>query len=158
MTNRDVYKLVVQGCLGGDHLLRDEDAFARDLSEEWEQLHPCDARGEALQPIHPSRRVARLHLAVCKARGLPLRELTRLLLDQPLKKGRQEALAWAWASVLHSARVGEIPFTYDELAEIRLSDAIGHHSVQYGPASYRILNDTGTSSMRQFLRDAGIRS
>jgi hypothetical protein len=156
MTIRDLHKLVYQGCFGGDHLLREPDAFALGLADEWDRLGPSGTTGAALQRVHPSGRVARLHLGPCKARGLSLRELTQQLLGQPLKQGHRDAFEWAWATVLHCARIGEIPFPYSELAQIQLSDEIGHHSPNYGFAAYRILNDAGHPSMREYLYQTGI--
>ncbi len=156
MTAGDLRKLVYQGCFGGDHLLRDPSAFARALAEEWDGVISLGSREMALQPVHPSGRVARLHLGPCKAMGLSCAEMTRLLVDQPLKRGRQDAYEWAWAAVLHSARMGEIPFSVGELTDVELSGQIGHHSANYGPAAYRILNDTGYPATRELLCRAGI--
>jgi len=156
MTIRDLHKLVYQACFGGDHLLRNPDAFVSGFTMEWDHL-PINASREAvLQPIHPSGGVARIHLSSCKAMGLSQHDLSQLLLSQPFKSGRREAYEWAWAMVLHSARSGEIPFSYDQLGQIRLSDEIAHHSTDYGPAAYRIVNDLGHRPTREALCRLGI--
>ena len=151
MTVRDLHKLVVQACFGGDHLLRNPDAFVNSFATEWDRL-PSDATDEtALQFIHPSGRVARIHLAPCKAMGLSCHDLSQFLLSQPFKSGDREACEWAWAMILQSARSGEIPFAYEQLTSVRLSDEITHHSPDYGPAAYRIINDMGHGPTREFL-------
>ena len=156
MTAQDLHKLVVQGCLGGDHLLRDANRFASELSIEWDELPSQGATQGALQRIHPSGRVARLHLAPCKASGISRRDVTQLLLAQPLKAGHREAFEWAWATILHCARTQDIPFSVDQLAPVRASDDAGHHSADYGFASYRILNNIGHGATKDALCRLGI--
>ena len=156
MTVRDLHKLVYQACYGGDHLLRNPDDFVTGLAKEWDRLPGNAHAGAALQPIHPSGRVARLHLDPCKAMGLSYYALSRLLLSQPLKSGNCEAYEWAWAMVLHSARSGEISFAPDALAHVRPSDEVTHHSPNYGPAAYRILNNLGHGPTRELLCRLGI--
>jgi len=156
MTVRDLHKLVVQGCFGGDHLLRSPDAFVDGFAMEWDRLTNDASQETALQPIHPSGRVARIHLGPCKAMGLSHHDLSRFLLSQPSKSGHREACEWAWAMVLHSARSGEIPFSYDQLTQLRLSDEITHHSPDYGPAAYRIVNNLGYGPTREYLCRLGI--
>jgi len=156
MTACDLHKLVVQGCLGGDHLLRDADRFAAELSTEWDGLSSQGSTQDVLQRIHPSGRVARLHLAPCKARGITRRDVSQLLLSQPLKAGYQESFEWAWASVFHCARNLDIPFTVDQLMQIRANDEVGHHSARYGFTSYRILNNIGYGSTKDALFRLGI--
>jgi len=152
----DLHKLVIQACFGGDHLLRNPDAFRDGFASEWDGL-PIDTPYEdALQPIHPSSGVARIHLGACKAMGLSRDALLKLLLSQPLKSGRQETCEWAWAMVLQSARFGEIPFSYDQLAQIRLADEMTHHSPGYGPAAYRMINDMGHGPTLERLCHLGI--
>jgi len=156
MTVRDLHKLVSQSCFGGDHLLRNSDSFVKDLATEWDGLTDGDLRGDVLQRIHPLGRVARLHLGPCKAMGLSHYDLSRLLLAQPMKEGRHESFEWAWATILHSARVEEIPFTYDQLVAVQPKDEMGHHSPEYGKASYRILNNLGHPPTRETLCRLGI--
>ncbi|MFC2078587.1 hypothetical protein ACFLSZ_01250 [Candidatus Bipolaricaulota bacterium] len=157
MTVRDLHKLVYQACFGGDHLLRNPTAFVSSLETEWDHLSIAASSGTALQPIHPSGRLARIHLGPCKAMGISRHDLSQLLLSQPLKGGHHEAYEWAWAAVLHCARSGEIPFSHDQLLQIRLSDEICHHSPDYGPAAYRIVTDIGHGPTREFLCRLGIR-
>lgn len=156
MTARDLHKLVLQGCLGGDHLLRDPDKFALDLSAEWDGLSSRGSTQEALQCIHPSRRVARLHLSPCKARGISQRDVSQLLLSQPLKAGQHEAFEWAWATILHCARRRDIPFSVDQLMRIQADGKVEHHSVDYGFASYRIVNNIGHGPTKDVLCRLGI--
>ncbi|MFC2082891.1 hypothetical protein ACFLSG_02485 [Candidatus Bipolaricaulota bacterium] len=157
MTTRDLHKLVYQACFGGDHLLRNPDSFKDNLAMEWNRLPTHASQDPPLQPIHPSGRLARIHLGPCKAMGLSLRDVSQLLLSQPLKAGHREAYEWAWAMVLHCARSGEIPFLYDQLLQIGLSDEISHHGPDYGLAAYRIVNDIGHGPTREFLCRLGIR-
>ena len=156
MTVRDLHKLVSQACFGGDHLLRSPDNFVKELANEWDGLSGDGLLGPALQRIHPLGRVARLHLGPCKAMGLSHYDLSRLLLAQPLKDGHRESYEWAWAMILHSARAEEIPFSYDQLATVQPTDEIGHHSAEYGPAAYRILNNLGHGPTQETLCRLGI--
>ena len=151
MTVHDLHKLVYQACFGGDHLLRNRDAFMDGFAMEWDRLTNDASQETALQPIHPSGRVARIHLGPCKAMGLSHHELSQFLLSQPFRSGHREAYEWAWTTVLHSARSGEIAFSYDQLTRIRLSDEITHHSPDYGPAAYRIVNDLSHGPTREYL-------
>ncbi len=154
MTAQDLHKLVAQACLGGDHLLHNAAAFREGLAREWDRRK--DGEGESdsspLQIIHPAGRVARLHLGSCHARGIARQDVERFLLTQPMRAGSSEAMAWAWASVLHSARRAEIPFSLEELSEVRPSTDVPHHSPLYGPASYRIVNDLRHLPTRETLR------
>jgi hypothetical protein len=156
MMARDLHKLVVQACLGGDHLLEDKSRFCESLEKEWDAMPENSPPKDAIQRIHPSGTVARLHLASCKAVGLSQRDVSRLLLEQPLKEGRMEALQWAWAMVVQGARFGEIPFVHDELVRILPDEAVTHHSAQYGPASYRILNNLRHGTTKELLCRLGI--
>jgi hypothetical protein len=156
MSVRDLYKLVYQGCYGGDHLLRDPDRFLEVLAQEWDHLPAETARETALQPIHPSGKVARLHLAPCKTMGVPRYALAQLLLQQPLRAGHREAYDWAWATVLHSARSAEIPFLYEEVVQFVPPDGAPHHSPEYGQASYRIINHLDHGPTREGLCRLGI--
>jgi len=158
MTVGDLHKLVSQACFGGDHLLRSPDNFVRDLASEWDGLSASALQGPPLQRIHPLSRVARLHLGPCKAMGLSHYDISRLLMAQPVKDGRRESFEWAWATILHSARAEEIDFSFDMLATVRPTDEIGHHSPEYGPASYRIVNNFGHGPTQETLCRLGILS
>jgi hypothetical protein len=136
--------------------LRDPEAFSENLAVEWDQILGRDRSHAILQPIHPSGTVARLHLEPCKAAGVSRHQLSSLLLSQPLKAGHRAAFEWAWATVLHCARCGEIPFSHDELAAIRPADGVTHHSETYGPASYRIINDLHHRPTREALCRLGL--
>ena len=156
MTVHDLHKLVYQACFGCDHLLRSSDNLVKDLATEWDGLAGDALQGTVLQRIHPLSKVARLHLGPCKAMGISHYNLSRLLLAQPLKAGQRESFEWAWAMILHSARAEEIPFSYDQLATVQPSDEIGHHSPEYGPAAYRILNNLGHGPTQETLCRLGI--
>jgi len=158
MTVEDLHKLVYQACFGGDHLLRDSEHFVKNLATEWDKLEGQLLQGSALQRIHPLSRVARLHLGPCKAMGLSHYDLSRLLLAQPMKAGNSESVEWAWATILHSARAEEIPFSYDQLAALQPSSDVGHHSPTYGEASYRIINNLGHASTQETLCRLGLLS
>ncbi|MBU1049526.1 hypothetical protein KKG90_05815 [Candidatus Bipolaricaulota bacterium] len=156
MTARDLQKLVYQACFGCDHLLRSSDNFVRDLAMEWDGLTGAALDGTVLQRIHPLSKVARLHLGPCKGMGLSHYDLSRLLLAQPLKAGHRESYEWAWAMILHSARANEIPFSFEQLACVQPTDDIGHHSPEYGPAAYRIINNLGHGPTAEALCRLGI--
>jgi len=156
MTGQDVRKLVVQACLGGDHLLRDRVSFAEGFAREWTRIDAWGGRRDVLQPIHPTGTVARIHLAPCKAIGLSQRQVLDLLLAQPLKCGHRSGLDWAWATILQSARSGDVPFAYEALAAVPLEGEVTHHSAAYGSASYRVLNDLRHRATRETLCHLGL--
>lgn len=158
MTVDDLRKLVFQACFGGDHLLQSPDRFVKHLASEWDDLRGLSLQGPALQRIHPLSRVARLHLGPCKAMGLSHYDISRLLLAQPLRVGRRDSFEWAWAMIVHSARAQEIDFPFDLVAAVCPTDEIGHHSSEYGPASYRIVNNLGHGPTQEALCRLGILS
>ena len=152
----DVYKLVLQACEGGDHLLKDPDTFAAELRKEWANVKPVPSADSPIQRIHPSGRVARLHLRPCVQMGISLAEVAQLLLAQPLKAGTYDAFCWAWAGVLRLARRGEIPFDIEELEAVPLTRGATHHGDTYGFAAYRILNDLSHRPTREALCRLGL--
>ena len=157
MAPSDLYKLVAQACLGGNHLLRDRESFRVAFLEEWDRTDPSGAlRSDPVQVIHPAGSVARLHLHACRSLGVSEAALLEILLEQPLREGRPEALAWAWASVLHSARREEIPFDARSLSCVEAAVGVPHHSTTYGAASYRIINNLRHPSTRQALARLGL--
>jgi hypothetical protein len=156
MTVGDLHKLVYQACFGGDHLLRHSENFVKNLATEWDDLAGVALQGSAIQRIHPLSKVARLHLGPCKVMGLSHYDLSRMLLAQPLKAGHHESFEWAWAMITHSARAEEIPFSYEQLGCMQPSDEVGHHSPEYGPASYRILNNLGHGHTQEILCRLGL--
>lgn len=140
MRATDLRKLIVQSVLGGDHLLSEGERFRDGLRREWERIPPV-ACSAALQPIDPGGRIARLHLACCRAVGTDVEALTDLLLSQPKASGRWTDVEARWRDVLGLAAAGRIPFSADALDELSASRSIGHHSADYGFASYRVVND-----------------
>ena len=157
MDGSDLRKLVYQAVYGIDHLLQDERAFQQSLHREWEGLDMLKGPArEILQIIDPERRTGRLHLAPCKALGIPLEELGVFLRSQPLKRGKQEQFDLLWSSVRKLARAGRIPFDVAELDALS-SEGPTHHSEDYGPTAYRIINDTLHPHVTEWLRTHGVR-
>lgn len=149
----DVQKLVYQAVYGIDHLLRDRGRFERSLQKEWKRIgNGKDSACEALQGIDPEGRTARLHLAPCKAIGIDLEELTAFLRSQPLKNGKQKRFDRLWSSVRVLSRSGRVPFEVSELNAIPSQKGPTHHSENYGPAAYRIINDTTHPTTAEWLR------
>jgi len=161
MGPEDLRKLIVQSVLGGDHLLNDLDRFRRELLREWAEIprEPIEPIGrEAIQPIDPEGRTARVHLLPCKGRGVEVDALVRLLAEQPRKNGSQSALEARWEIVVDFARAGHLPFDPSELSDLAVLARLPHHSVGYGFASYRVINDITRPKAANRLREWGILS
>jgi len=159
MDEHDLQKLIYQSVFGGDHLLDDPERYAGALREEWEGLSIDDslAAKQALQLIDPDGKTARIHLAVCKGLGIDADRLIELLVGQGRKNGRRPDYERRWNETMALAAAGRIPFSADELARVGYPDSAPHHGPDYGPASYRIVNDASDPAMDEGLRRLGVR-
>jgi hypothetical protein len=155
----DVRKLIVQSVYGGDHLLRDEDAFRVGFLSEWAQIDIGRAVDgfPAIQPIDPSGRTARIHLAPCKERGIDASSLLELLIAQPWKEGSRSDFDWHWDLVLRLADEGRLPLSRASLERLAPLDGLPHHGPGYGFASYRILHDIAATETAACLAAWGLR-
>ncbi len=159
MDERDLEKLIYQSVFGGDHLLANPERYGSALREEWDRL-PIDgprAVEPALQTIDPEGRVARIHLAVCKRSGIEVDELAELLVGQRRRSGRRSDYERRWNETVALARAGRIPFSADALTRVGYPERVPHHGPDYGPASYRIVNDVTDPAMSEGLRRLGVR-
>ena len=158
MTERDVQKLVFQSVFGGDHALVDRARFAEGVNTEWGRLCDVDSRGREsiLQTIDPEGRVARIHLAPCKAGGIDVEQLIDVIWHQPRRGGARRQFDRQWEDVVRLAAEGRIPFAADKLAQLGSPDDLPHHSPPYGATSYRILNDVSDSATRRQLERLGV--
>ncbi len=158
MDGRDLQKLIYQSVFGGDHLLDDPGRYADALREEWTRLPTDDpaAAESVLQPIGPGGKTARIHLAACKRLGVDIDRLIELLVEQRRKNGRRADYARRWNETIALAAAGRIPFSVDELARFGDPETAPHHSPDYGPASYRIVNDATDRKMSVGLRRLGV--
>ena len=159
MDERDLQKLIYQSVFGGDHLLGDPERYGSAVREEWNRLETGERRTErpALQVIDPLGEVARIHLAVCKMSGVEVDRLVELLVEQRRKNGRRPDYERRWNETIALARSGRIPFSVDVLGRVGYPDRAPHHGPDYGPASYRIVNDVSEPAMAAGLRRLGVR-
>jgi hypothetical protein len=159
MDERDLQKLIYQSVFGGDHLLDDPERYARSLREEWVGLSIDDPRTArpALQSIDPQGKTARIHLGACKAMGIDVDRLIELLVGQGRKHGRRSDYERRWNVTIALAAAGRISFSADELARVGHPNGAPHHGPDYGPASYRIVNDASNPAMSDGLRRLGVR-
>lgn len=159
MDERDLQKLIYQSVFGGDHLLSNPGRYASALREEWEGLSVDDplAAEPALQSIDPEGKTARIHLAACKRLGIDADRLIDLLVEQGRKNGRRPGYERRWNETIALAAAGRILFSADELARIGHPEDAPHHGPNYGPASYRIVNDASAPAMDEGLRQLGVR-
>jgi hypothetical protein len=159
MDARDLRKLIYQSVFGGDHLLDDPERYAGALREEWQGLSIDDplAAQPALQLIDPAGRTARIHLAACKGLGVDADRLIELLVGQGRKHGRRSDYERRWNETIALAAAGRIPFSVHDLARIDCPDGAPHHGPDYGPTSYRIVNDGSDPAMDEQLRRLGVR-
>jgi len=158
MTAHDVQKLIFQGVFGGDHALVDRDRFTRGLREEWDEPIDLDFPGgdPMLQPIDLEGRVARIHLTPCKVRGIEVDALIDVLWNQPRRGGTRPQFDRRWEDVVRLAAADRIPFSANELAALGFPDDLPHHSADYGPTSYRIVNDVSDPATCRRITDLGI--
>ena len=158
MDERDLQKLIYQSVFGGDHLLDDPQRYAGALREEWKGLSIDDplATKPALQSIDPDGKTARIHLAACMGLGVDVDRLIELLVGQGRKHGRRPDYERRWDETVALAVAGSIPFSADRLARVGDPDGVPHHGPDYGPASYRIVNDVSDPTMDEGLRRLGV--
>ena len=158
MDERDLQKLIYQCVFGGDHLLDDPERYAGALREEWEGLSIDDplAAEPALQSIDPEGKTTRIHLAASKRLGIDTERLIELLVGQDRKHGRRPDYERRWNETISLAAAGRIPFSADELARVGYPDSAPHHGPDYGPASYRIVNDVLDPAVDEGLRRLGV--
>ena len=150
----DLQKLLYQAVFGIDHLLEDRVCFADELSREWEALDPlAGAEEEILQVIDPAKQRGRIHLRVCKARGVKIDGLTSLLVDQEPASGTKKRFARLWSLAGELAQEGAIPFSKESFAALPFPETPPHHSSGYGNASYRVVNDLTAPEVATFLRE-----
>lgn len=155
----DLAKLLYQGVMGMDHLLRERETFLADLGREWETLDPAPLPGEALvEPVHPAGEVVRLNLRPLKATGASLAEVGAFLSRQPLRQGDLAEFRERWEDAVALARGGQIPFAWDELVSVGQAVlARGHppgHSAQYrrlNRPAYRLIHDATHPEARRVL-------
>jgi len=152
MGPEDLRKLLVQSVFGGDHLLGDLDRFRRDLRFEWDRLPARTWNDVTVQAIDPDGRTARIHLAGCRAAGVPSDALADLLVSQPRKGGRRTVFEARCREVVALAAAGRIPFDSDALLALDSTETLPHHSFGYGFVSYRVLNDVTDPAVDGWLR------
>jgi len=159
MNERDLQKMIYQSVFGGDHLLADSERFERGLREEWGKLPACDLadNASALQTIDPEGRTARIHLDACKRFGVDVDSLIELLAGQRRKCGRRSDYERRWNDTIALAEEGRISLAAETLARVGYPESPPHHSVAYGFASYRIVNDASDPDMVEGLRRLGVR-
>ncbi len=146
MNERDLAKLLYQAALGGDHLLKDREAFLHGLREEWASLRRRACWTEPpLQLISPHGDVWRVHLSPLQRIDIPRERLFGLLARQPLRQGRRAGYRRLLEEAVELAARGSIPFDADRLDQYRRHRGPVHHSRSYGQCSYRVVNDPGTA-------------
>jgi len=157
MNERDLQKLVYQSVFGGDHLFEEPVGFMAELHREWASLPGAPSSTEpSLQGIDPEGRTARIHLGVCKRRGVDVDRLGRLLLGQPRRDGKRSDFERRWQETIALATAGRIPFSDVELERLGLPDRPPRHSARYGRASYRIVHDASDRAFRNHLHRLGV--
>ncbi len=151
----DIYKLLYQGILGAEHLLRGgEAAFAERLVTEYTAVGPPVPAELLWEPVRPDGGLGRLHLRPYKARGGDPAALIAAALEAGLKSWGSKSLlqeVWEAWSAHESCPVPEAA----RKLTIRLA-AEGypavHHSPEYRGAyqpAYRLVGVEFTTSGAQ---------
>jgi len=153
---QDLRKLVYQSVFGGDHLLSNLDRFRAGLTIEWSQVLPSGGLSSAIQPISPDGRVARIHLAPCKAAGVDVDDLADMLLAQRRKGGERAAFERRWRAVVELVDEGRLPISVAASRGLDQIEGLPHHSETYGPTAYRVINDLHEPTVIARLRAWGI--
>ena len=130
--------------------------FREGLAGEWGRISPGERGEDAIQPIDPEGRVARIHLAPCKAQGISVQVLADLLLSQAPRNGRQADYLRRWEAVVCLAAEGKLPFDPKSLSDLSKIEGLAHHSRSYGFAAYRVINDLTDERVSSALRGFGV--
>ncbi len=153
----DVAKLLYQGVMGMDHLLKDPQKFREDFLQEWARLGGPLPGEPLFDPVSLDWRTARLHLRGAKARGWEPHALVEHLLAQPAKNGAREELLQLWKELQVLAHRGRLPWDAQDLQTVeRLIQRgeVPHHSPKfqrlYQPA-YRLVHDVRSSWITERL-------
>jgi hypothetical protein len=144
---QDLYKLVHQAAMGGEHAVGDVAAARRWLERELSSLGDGPAEPVA-DILSPDGRIARVHLRpYVAAGGDPLALLAAFIRTAHEHKGAQSRLRryWAWAERM--AQAGELPLSESALAHFfarkeREGFPAAHHSAAYAAAyrpAYRVI-------------------
>jgi len=152
----DLRKLIAQSVYGGDHLLADPVHFREGLAGEWDRISPGERGEDMIQPIDPEGRVARIHLAPCKALGISVDRLAALLLSQTPRNGSRADYLRRWEAVVRLASAGKLPFDPKSLSDLSRLEGLAHHSRSYGFAAYRVINDLADARISSTLRGFGV--
>jgi hypothetical protein len=143
-----VYKLLFQGCFGGDHFMTDTSAARRYLLEELSGLDSVAAGDPLVERISGNGTIVRVNLRPFVRLGLPADSLLKVMLlsKSANRPDTVEFLSW-WNNFTALVRYGIIPPAPGDLAGLDaqiLRGEIGplHHSASYAAAykpAYRVV-------------------
>lgn len=149
----DLQKLIYQAVFGCDHLLAEPQRFRKELKQEWKMIPPIIESGiDPLQVIDPDGKTARLHLQPSKELGIKIDDLCAFLSLQPLKEGSLERFALLWSNLRQLSQEKAIPFALHLFAASPPAAHSHHHSLEYGFASYRVVNNIKTPTTVTWLQ------
>lgn len=157
MEAQDIVKYCYQAAFGGAHMLNTQEQAKAYFEQEFASVSPKD--GELFEQLSPF--AARIHLAACKAKGMPSEWLWRIFflsaaMEQPGEAAFEQYLAAAdpiarehgtieWESYLRSYRAAGCPAV--------------HHSAAYRAAespAYRVVNARFLPLLEVFERIAAL--
>jgi hypothetical protein len=158
MEFRDVYKLIFQGTMGGEHLISSPQGFINYLKDEYAPL-VADPNERLLEPIRPDGALFRINLRPYKAFQMNVDALIEPLLSSAQAfSGDSANLRATWSGFVQACERGDI--TISDVAGITqfttwlegLGFPAVHHSEiysrEYQPA-YRLIS-------AQFLHQLGL--
>ncbi len=144
---QDLYKLIYQAAMGGEHAIQDIATARHNLEGELNGLGE-GLEERTLDPISPDFRIVRINLRPYIAEGGdPTVLLTAFIRTAKEYKGIWAHFRRYWSYVERMAMVGELPFARDEPERFFVKmEAEGfpvvHHSMAYRAAyqpAYRVI-------------------
>jgi len=144
MEEQDLYKLIYQGALGAEHLLRNAEIARRRLLQEWDGLENGIAEA-MIEPISPRGRVVRINLRPCRDSGISCDSIWKLFAAAPAFTAGHEDFIKIWKESIKIAASFLSPValsSFDADMAQRGYPAMHHSSVYrqlYQPA-YRVVH------------------
>lgn len=133
----DLYKLLYQAALGGEHLLESGAAAEKALKQEWDELDKVQKGEVLLEPIDPRGEVLRVNLRLYrKTGGTPEALLSLFEISAGKFRRDEQRLNAYFQACIDAADRDELPFGKQELEDLyiemgRQGFPPKHHSKAY---------------------------
>jgi hypothetical protein len=135
MEAQDLYKLIYQGVLGAEHLLRNFEMAKLRLQQEWDELEQ-GLEEAIIEPIAPDGKVVRINLRPCKAFGISCDSIGRLFLAASVDAVGHEEFIKIWKKSIAAETTFLSP---DSLSSLNAEMAQRGYPVMHHSSNYRRL-------------------